>query len=185
MQLLAQDKVPRQELYKDFIEAATQCYADALQHEKPDIPGLVNLYGKIGRMRVLSSPKVLASAEQIGQKIINMYLEPNKTFFELREMVNKNAIDILGNFGEACREELRSLHMFQPWPIGGGHRKKFVSYPRFPTEGICSSDTRVSYNRDEASGTHGRRGGRYMMLGSVAEGLIRVATKPVLLIRGR
>jgi hypothetical protein len=39
-------------------------------------------------------------------------------------MVNKNAIDILGNFGEACREELRSLHMFQPWPIGRGHRKK-------------------------------------------------------------
>jgi hypothetical protein len=62
---------------------------DALQHEKPDIPALVNLYGKIGRMRVLSSPKVLASAEQIGQKITNMYLEPNKTFFELREMINK------------------------------------------------------------------------------------------------
>jgi len=124
VQLLAQDKVPRQELYKEFIEAATQCYADALQHEKPDIPGLVNLYGKIGRMRVLSSPRVLASAEQIGQKIINMYLEPNKTFFELREMVNKNAIDILGNFGEACREEFRLLHMFESWPIGGGHRKK-------------------------------------------------------------
>jgi len=127
VQLLAQDKVPRQELYKEFIEAATQCYADALQHEKPDIPGLVNLYGKIGRMRVLSSPRVLASAEQIGQKIINMYLEPNKTFFELREMVNKNAIDILGNFGEACREEFRSLHMFESWPIGGGHRKKYVT----------------------------------------------------------
>ena len=31
VQLLAQDKVPRQELYKEFIEAATQCYADALQ----------------------------------------------------------------------------------------------------------------------------------------------------------
>jgi hypothetical protein len=26
-------------------------------------------------------------------------------------MINKNAIDILGNFGEACREEFRSLHM--------------------------------------------------------------------------
>ncbi len=111
LQLLAQDKLPRQELYKEFIEAAAQCYADALQNEKPHIPALVNLYGKIGRMRVLSSPRVLASAEQIGQKIINMYLEPNKTFFELREMVNKNAIDILGNFGEACREEFRSLHM--------------------------------------------------------------------------
>jgi hypothetical protein len=67
--------------------------------------------GKIGRMRVLSSPKVLASAEQIGQKITNMYLEPNKTFFELRDMINKNAIDILGDFGEACREEFRSLRM--------------------------------------------------------------------------
>ncbi len=111
VQLLAQKRVPRQELYKEFIEVATQCYADALQHEKPDIPGLVNLYGKIGRMRVLSSPRVLASAEQIAQKIINMYLEPNKTFLELREMVNKNAIDILDNFGEACRAEFRSLHL--------------------------------------------------------------------------
>jgi hypothetical protein len=111
VQLLAQKRVPRQELYKEFIEAATQCYAGALQHEKPDIPGLVNLYGKIGRMRVLSSPRVLASAEQTAQKIINMYLEPNKTFFELREMLNKNAIDILDNFGEACRAEFRSLHL--------------------------------------------------------------------------
>jgi hypothetical protein len=111
VQLLAQDKILRQQLYKEFIETATQCYADALQHEKPDIPALVNLYGKIGRMRVLSSPKVLASAEQIGQKIANIYLEPNKTFVELREMINKNTIDILGDFGEACREEFRSLRI--------------------------------------------------------------------------
>jgi len=109
VQQLAQKKVPRHELYKEFIEAATYCYADALQHEEPDIPALVKLYGKIGRMRVLASPKVLGSAEQIGQKIINMYLEPNKSFFELREMVNKNAVDIIGNFGEACREEFRSM----------------------------------------------------------------------------
>ncbi len=33
-------------------------------------------------------------------------------------------------------------------------------------------------------GTHGRRGFRHLLLGSVAEGVIRVATKPVLLIRG-
>ena len=32
-------------------------------------------------------------------------------------------------------------------------------------------------------GTHGRRGFRRLLLGSVAEGLIRVTTKPVLLIR--
>ena len=34
-------------------------------------------------------------------------------------------------------------------------------------------------------GTHGRRGFRHLLLGSVAEGVIRMATKPVLLIRGQ
>lgn len=33
-------------------------------------------------------------------------------------------------------------------------------------------------------GTHGRRGLSHLFLGSVAEGVVRVATKPVLLIRG-
>jgi len=33
-------------------------------------------------------------------------------------------------------------------------------------------------------GTHGWRGFQHLMFGSVAEGVIRVATKPVLLIRG-
>jgi hypothetical protein len=33
VQLLAQKRVPRQELYKEFIEVATQCYADALQQK--------------------------------------------------------------------------------------------------------------------------------------------------------
>ena len=33
-------------------------------------------------------------------------------------------------------------------------------------------------------GTHGRRGLSHLLLGSVAEGVVRVATKPVLLIRG-
>lgn len=33
--------------------------------------------------------------------------------------------------------------------------------------------------------THGRRGLSHLLLGSVAEGVVRVATKPVLLIRGK
>jgi hypothetical protein len=111
VRLLAQEKIHRQELYRDFIEVATQSYADALQHEEPDISALVGLYGKIGRMRVVSSPRVLASAEQIGQKIIDTYLEPNKTFLEVREMVDKNAVDILGDFGEACRQEFEFLQI--------------------------------------------------------------------------
>ncbi|SRR6266851_3871326 len=57
-QWLAQDKLRRQELYKEFIEEASKCYFDALQHDKADIPALVGLYAKIGRMRFLSSSKV-------------------------------------------------------------------------------------------------------------------------------
>jgi nucleotide-binding universal stress UspA family protein len=34
-------------------------------------------------------------------------------------------------------------------------------------------------------GTHGRRGFNHLLLGSVAEGVIRLAPKPVLVIRGR
>ena len=33
-------------------------------------------------------------------------------------------------------------------------------------------------------GTHGRRGFNHLLLGSVAEGVIRLATKPVLVVRG-
>jgi hypothetical protein len=109
--LLAQDKVQRQELYNQFIEAATQSYADALQRENPEISALVVLYGKIGRMRVVSSPRVLASAEKIGQRIVDTYQQPNKTFLEVRELVDKNAIDILADFGEACRQEFETLQI--------------------------------------------------------------------------
>ena len=41
--------------------------------------------------------------------IVNTYLAPNKTFPELRDMVNSGAIDPLRDFSEACREEFQRL----------------------------------------------------------------------------
>jgi hypothetical protein len=108
-QWLIQERLRRQELYKEFIEEASKCYIDALQHDKGDIPSLVTLYSKIDRMRVLSAPRVIDSAERIGRKILDTYLEPDKSFLELREMVNSNSIRIMGDFSQACREELESL----------------------------------------------------------------------------
>ncbi len=58
-QWLGQDKLRRQDLYKEFIEEASKCYAHALQNEKPDVPLLVVLYGKISRMRVIHLLKSL------------------------------------------------------------------------------------------------------------------------------
>ncbi|MEH2567890.1 hypothetical protein [Bradyrhizobium sp. AZCC 2289] len=108
-QWLAQDKLLRPELYKEFIEAASKCNVDALQHDEPDIPALVELYVKVGRMHILSTPKVVESAELVARRVVDTYLAPNKTFLELREMTINGSIDLLREFGEACRAEFESL----------------------------------------------------------------------------
>jgi hypothetical protein len=64
-QWVQHEKNRRQILYRDFIEEASKCYIDALQHDKPDIAGLVGLYAKLGRMRVLSAKPVVHSADSI------------------------------------------------------------------------------------------------------------------------
>jgi len=94
---------------RNSIEAASKCYIDALQHDKADIPALVELYVRIGRMRILFSPKVVESAELVARRIVDSYLTPNKTFLELREMVNSGTIDLLRDFSETCRAEFESL----------------------------------------------------------------------------
>ncbi len=108
-QWLAQDTLRRQELYKEFIEEASQCHVYALQHDNAEIPALVSLYSKIARMRVLSSSEVVISADQIGLKIIDTHLEPDRSFLELRDMVNSGSIDLVRDFSETCRAELELL----------------------------------------------------------------------------
>ena len=106
---LAHYQLRRQELYKEFIEQASTLYIHALQNDKPDVSGLMALYAEISRMRVLSSARVIDSADQIVKRIVNAYLEPNKTFPELREMADSGLIDPLRNFSEACRAESEAL----------------------------------------------------------------------------
>ena len=52
-QWLVQDKFRREELYKEFIDDASRAYLNALQHDKAEMPVLISLYAKIGKMRVL------------------------------------------------------------------------------------------------------------------------------------
>ncbi len=56
----------RQLLYRDFIDEASKCYIDALQHGEADISGLVGLYAKLSRMRIQSSERVVRSADKLG-----------------------------------------------------------------------------------------------------------------------
>jgi hypothetical protein len=108
-QWLEQDALRRQNLYMEFIEAAARCYVYALQNEEADIPGLVDLYAKIDRMRILSSAKVVKIAERFGRNIVDTYSEPNKSFIELREMINTSSVNLMREFSTACREELETL----------------------------------------------------------------------------
>ena len=108
-QWIGQELLRREDLYKDFIATASQCYIHALQHGEPDVPGLVQLYGQIARMRVLSSPPVLAAADEVGRKVVDTYLAPDKTFIELREMVRNRSLDHFQEFSTAARAEFDAL----------------------------------------------------------------------------
>jgi len=108
-QWLNQDHFRRADLYKDFIEEASSCYIDALQHHEPNMVSLVNLYAKMSQMRVVSSNTVVACAEQVGQIIVTAYLSPDKSFDDIQSMIADGSIEILGPFSEACRIESRRV----------------------------------------------------------------------------
>jgi hypothetical protein len=99
----------RQILYRDFIDDAAKSYIDALQHAEADIPGLVSLYAKLSGMRAVSSKIVIQRAEEVARKILDTYLEPDKSFVELREMAIDGTIDLLRDFSDACRDEFEQM----------------------------------------------------------------------------
>jgi hypothetical protein len=108
-QWLFHEKDRRQVLYRDYIEEASRCYIDALQHDEADIPGLVGLYAKISRMRAMSSRQVVHRAEDVARKILDTYLEPDRSFVQLREMAIDGTIDLLRGFSDACHDEFEEM----------------------------------------------------------------------------
>jgi hypothetical protein len=107
--LLSRERTRRQKLYKQFIDEASKLYADALVHDEAEFSALVRVYALISRMRVLSSPAVVEKAEAIVRMIVDTYFAPNKTFPEVRKLMDSRAIDPLRTFSEACRAELQAL----------------------------------------------------------------------------
>ena len=56
-----------------------------------------------------SGPIVPPAREGRRRRFVDTYLEPNKSFLELREMANSGSIDLLRDFSETCRAEFESL----------------------------------------------------------------------------
>jgi hypothetical protein len=111
VQWVAEEVNRRRELYREFIEDASKCYVDALQHDTGDIPALIALHATMGRMRILSSPIVMVSAEKVRRRIFDTYLEPDKSFPELRDLVRTKgeSLELLREFSGSCREEFAAL----------------------------------------------------------------------------
>ena len=106
-QQLARDITGREELYKDFIKEASKLYADAYEHNQAEISKFVKLYALVSRMRVLSSPKVIENADRVVRAIIETYRAPNKTFYDVTEILDNDVMNPLREFSSVCREELR------------------------------------------------------------------------------
>lgn len=103
----------REELYRDFIQEASKWYADAYEHDKPAVSNLINLYALVSRMRVVSSPAVVESADRVVRVIIETYLAPNKSFRDVTEILDNQAMNPLCDFSTICREELHSGTLVQ------------------------------------------------------------------------
>jgi hypothetical protein len=99
----------REDLFRDFIVAASKAYGEALTSEEPRIEEVVALHAMVSRMRLSCSPRTVARAEEVIGMTIDTYFAPNKTVRELNELMKSGAaIDPLKDFAEAAREELRS-----------------------------------------------------------------------------
>ena len=102
----AQEKVELQVLYKQFIHDGSRLYLDALEHNTTELSKLVDIYATLNRIRLVSSPKVVAEADDALRLIIEVYSEENTTFVGIRQSIGHGLLDPLRRFSEACREEL-------------------------------------------------------------------------------
>jgi hypothetical protein len=103
---LAHELSRRQDLYRDFIVAASKTYGEALVTSDPKIEELIGLYAMISRMRAISSPRIVACAEQVLLETTGAYFQPNRTVAELRELIRTGTgVDPLKDFAEAVQEE--------------------------------------------------------------------------------
>ena len=54
---------------------------------------------------------VVEIAERFARKIVDTYSEPNKSFIELREMINSSSVNPMREFSTACREEFEMMRI--------------------------------------------------------------------------
>jgi len=106
-QRLISERDRRESLFGRFIDEASKLYSDALQNERDDPAQLIGIYALMNRIRLVSSPHVVESADRVTKVIVEAYLGPNLTLHEMQSRIKANEnVDPLREFTDACREEL-------------------------------------------------------------------------------
>jgi reverse gyrase len=99
----------REVLYGEFIGECARLLVDAFIHTLDKPEKLLPIYALINRIRLCSSPAVLAEAEHLLRRIAEQYFAKNLTVENLREIARSEEADPLRAFAEACRVELKSI----------------------------------------------------------------------------
>jgi hypothetical protein len=99
----------REALYGEFITEASRLTVDALTHQLEQAATFVQLYGILGRVRLVATGPVLASAEACCRSIVDLYVKPNMTIDQIRAAFEHGQIDPIKEFSTACRTELLEI----------------------------------------------------------------------------
>jgi len=99
----------REALYGEFIGECARVFVDAFIHALDQPEKLLPIYALINRIRLCSSPAVLAEAERLLRRITDQYFAKNLAVEDLRQLARSEEADPLRAFSEACRAELKSI----------------------------------------------------------------------------
>ncbi len=105
--LLANQIARRETLYSDFISESARLLVDSLENNVVDPKNLIPAYSLLSRIRLGSSPRVLAAAEYVMKDIMETYPKPNLTAEQIRSGTLRDETP-LKTFSEICRSELES-----------------------------------------------------------------------------
>ena len=86
-------------------EDASRLYLDALEHNTTELSKLVDIYSTLNRMRLVSSPKVVAAADSALRVIVGVYAKENANSLESG---NRLATDSLIRCAPSARRAAKS-----------------------------------------------------------------------------
>jgi hypothetical protein len=108
---LAAERARREELYGKFAEELALLYSFVLGDEGLTYNKLVAIMGLRGRIILLATPHVVASADRAVNFIIDLHLGPRLTREEVRRKIEDRSLNAISEFARCCREELIALRL--------------------------------------------------------------------------